>query len=86
VLSNAEIQRIIDTKKLTPVFDRTAGVKWIVWDNDQWVSYDDADTFKIKMDWANKLGLGGVSTYHHTFIGAASDYSHQSSGMGTRSR
>ncbi|KAF2732643.1 hypothetical protein EJ04DRAFT_304974 [Polyplosphaeria fusca] len=63
VLSNAEIQRIIDKKKLTPVFDQKAGVKYVVWDNDQWVSYDDADTFKIKMDWANKLGLGGVMVW-----------------------
>ncbi|KAI1811897.1 hypothetical protein GGS20DRAFT_588043 [Poronia punctata] len=29
------------------------------WDNDQWVSYDDAETFKIKLDYANNLCLGG---------------------------
>jgi chitinase len=61
VLSNAEISRIIDEKKLTPTFDQKAGVKWITWDSNQWVSYDDADTLKIKADWANKLGLGGLS-------------------------
>jgi chitinase len=61
VLSNAEINRIIDEKKLTPTFDQKAGVKWITWDSNQWVSYDDADTLKIKADWANKLGLGGLS-------------------------
>lgn len=61
VLSNAEIQRIIKDKGVTPIFDQRAGVKYIVWDNDQWVSYDDADTLKLKMDMANSLNLGGVS-------------------------
>lgn len=63
VLSNAEIQRIIADKKLEPVFDKTAGVKYMTWDSDQWVSYDDADTFKVKMDFANDLGLGGTSKF-----------------------
>lgn len=63
VLSNAEIQRIIADKKLKPVFDKTAGVKYMTWDSDQWVSYDDADTFKVKMDFANDLGLGGTSKF-----------------------
>lgn len=47
VLSNAEIQRIIDDKNLKPTVDKNAGVKWITWDSDQWVSYDDADTLKV---------------------------------------
>lgn len=85
VLSNAEIQRIIDKKKLTLVFDQKAGVKWVVWDNDQWVSYDDADAFKIKMDWTNKLSLGGVSEFYHAFIDATLNYLHQDSGMVTGS-
>jgi chitinase len=33
---------------LTPTWDKTAGVKWITWDSNQWVSYDDADTFSQK--------------------------------------
>lgn len=35
-LPNAEIQRIIDEKSLTPVLDREAGIKYTVWDEDQW--------------------------------------------------
>jgi chitinase len=61
VLSNAEIQRIIIDKGLTAILDETAGVKYIVWDSDQWVSYDDADTLKLKLDFANGLNLGGTS-------------------------
>jgi len=44
---------------LKPVWDKQAGVKYLVFNKDQWLSYDDADTFKQKVEWANKLGLGG---------------------------
>lgn len=44
---------------LKPVHDEEAAVKYVVFDRDQWVSYDDSDTFKQKVDWANKQGLGG---------------------------
>jgi len=37
VLSNAEIQRIIREKGVTPVLDPEAGVKYINWDSDQWL-------------------------------------------------
>jgi GH18 family chitinase len=63
ILSNAEIQAIIRQNNLQPTLDAAAGVKYMSWGGDQWVSYDDADTFKIKMDFANRLGLGGMSTF-----------------------
>jgi chitinase len=45
---------------LTPVWDHDAAVKYLVYgDGKQWISYDDADTWKQKVDWANGLGLGG---------------------------
>jgi chitinase len=36
ILSDAEIENIITEKDLTPVFDKTAAVKYMVWDEDQW--------------------------------------------------
>jgi chitinase len=48
---------------LKPQLDKVAGVKWITWDSDQWVSYDDADTLKLKTDFANNLGLAGMSMF-----------------------
>ncbi|KAE8326142.1 hypothetical protein BDV39DRAFT_193873 [Aspergillus sergii] len=59
-LSNAEIERIISKHNIVPTVDREAGVKWITFDNDQWVSYDDGETMQIKMDVANQLCLGGT--------------------------
>ena len=45
---------------IKPVHDETAAVKYVVFNGNQWVSYDDADTFKAKIDWANNQGLGGA--------------------------
>ena len=59
-LSYKEITDIIDQKKLKPIYDKESAVKYIVWDQDQWVSYDDEETFKQKIEFANKLGLGGL--------------------------
>lgn len=60
VLSNSEIYSIIRDKNLQPVFDEKAFVKYVAWDNDQWASFDDAETFELKKAWANSQCLGGV--------------------------
>lgn len=38
-LSYKEIMQIIDQYKLVPFYDRESEVKYIVWNQDQWVSY-----------------------------------------------
>ncbi|ORY68195.1 glycosyl hydrolases family 18-domain-containing protein [Pseudomassariella vexata] len=59
ILSYREIMAVIDAKKIKPVHEKKAGVNYITWNSDQWVSYDDADTFSQKKDLAKDLGLGG---------------------------
>jgi hypothetical protein len=54
-LSYAEIMSIISTNNLQPVLDEEAAVNYIVYDNDQWVSYDDAATFKLKIDYLETI-------------------------------
>lgn len=55
-----EVQAILKKfPDLEPVFDKEAAVKYITWDKNQWISYDDADTFKLKLKWANEMGFGG---------------------------
>jgi chitinase len=45
---------------LKVIWDKDAAVKYVVYgDGSQWVSYDDADTFKQKRDFAAQIGLGG---------------------------
>ncbi|KAL8788604.1 MAG: hypothetical protein Q9195_007199 [Heterodermia aff. obscurata] len=63
ILDYQEIQDIIKSKNLNPVHDQKAGLKWISWDSNQWVSFDDEDTFKQKRDFANSRCLGGLMVW-----------------------
>lgn len=63
ILDDQEIQDIITKNSLTPTWDHKAGVKWITWDSNQWVSYDDADTFQQKKDFASQRCLGGLMVW-----------------------
>ncbi|KAF2147914.1 glycoside hydrolase family 18 protein, partial [Myriangium duriaei CBS 260.36] len=63
ILDYQEIADVISQNHLIPTWDKTAGVKWITWAGDQWVSYDDGDTFKQKRDFANNRCLGGMMVW-----------------------
>ncbi|KAK9418096.1 putative chitinase [Seiridium unicorne] len=60
ILLNSEIEQIISDNNLTPILYEDAAVKTITWNDDQWVSYDDEDTWKIKADFTKSQCLGGV--------------------------
>ncbi|KAI8932593.1 hypothetical protein NX059_010097 [Plenodomus lindquistii] len=63
ILSTCEIRRIISQHNLTPkLIDGGAGVKEIAWD-DQWVNYDDPETFDLKLKLANDRCLGGTALW-----------------------
>ena len=47
ILSAVEIRDVV-AKGAKVAFDKTAAVKIITWDKDQWVSYDDSETLKLK--------------------------------------
>lgn len=59
-LSYAEITAIQETYKVNTVYDPVAGVNYISWSQNQWVSFDDVRTLKQKVDYANQNGLLGV--------------------------
>ncbi|KAI2629291.1 putative class V chitinase [Hypomontagnella submonticulosa] len=59
-LSNAEIKRILDSGVGVEEYDATAAVKWLTWNTNQWVSYDDGITIQQKIKAANNLCLGGT--------------------------
>lgn len=61
-LSYAEIQRII-ASGATVTEDDKAAVKSVVYNTNQWVSYDDAETLRIKVDYANAHCLGGTMVW-----------------------
>ncbi|RDW92951.1 uncharacterized protein DSM5745_00273 [Aspergillus mulundensis] len=60
ILSYAEIMDIIHENNLDPVHDELNAVKYITWNQDQWVSFDDQDTIQAKIEFANSKGLGGL--------------------------
>jgi len=61
-LSFSEINDII-AAGATVETDKDAAVKIVTWGGDQWVSYDDEDTFKMKIDYANDKCLGGMMVW-----------------------
>ncbi|KAI7566246.1 hypothetical protein KC319_g5436, partial [Hortaea werneckii] len=48
---------------MTPILVKEDAVKYITWDSNQWVSYDDEETFRMKREYANSLCLGGISVW-----------------------
>lgn len=60
ILMYYEIQAMLNqVPDLQPVHDKEAAINYVVFDKNQWVSYDDGKTFKEKLKWANDIGIGG---------------------------
>ncbi|SPJ91021.1 uncharacterized protein FTOL_13423 [Fusarium torulosum] len=59
-LSYREIMDLIKDTKAKPVYDKDAKVNYMVYGDNNWISYDDERTFQDKIDFANKRGLNGV--------------------------
>ncbi|RBA22505.1 hypothetical protein FPRO05_00852 [Fusarium proliferatum] len=62
ILLNSEIVTTIKKYNIKPEFFKEEAVKVAKWGN-QWVSYDDEDTFKLKTDYAKSRCLGGVMVW-----------------------
>ncbi|KAI9041496.1 glycoside hydrolase [Aspergillus affinis] len=62
ILSGKEINQLIKEGAKVSL-DKEAAVKMVTWDNDQWVSWDDKETLKMKYDFANKRCLGGTMVW-----------------------
>lgn len=60
ILSYKEISQIRKNAGGTAYLDKEAAVRYMVYDDDSWVSFDDETTFKLKIDYANKMGLSGL--------------------------
>ncbi|KAI0863675.1 hypothetical protein F4860DRAFT_521760 [Xylaria cubensis] len=73
-LSYYEIQDILKKNSgVKVIHDKDAAVKFFTWDNDQWLSFDDKETFQQKVEWANEVGFSGsliwasdLDDYQHT--------------------
>ncbi|KAL1872260.1 hypothetical protein Plec18167_006863 [Paecilomyces lecythidis] len=63
ILSDYEINRILKEYEPAVKYDETAGVNWITWNDNQWVSFDNGKTLKQKADYANAKCLGGLFSW-----------------------
>lgn len=61
-LMDSEITAII-AAGATSTVDEVAAVNIVTWDTNQWVSYDDANTLQMKVNYANSLCLGGTMVW-----------------------
>ncbi|ORY04392.1 hypothetical protein BCR34DRAFT_572769 [Clohesyomyces aquaticus] len=60
VMSFAEIEGYIKQYSLTTEYDQEAQAKYLAFNENQWVSYDDKETLQKKVDFANEQGLLGL--------------------------
>ncbi|KAH6655547.1 hypothetical protein BKA67DRAFT_240673 [Truncatella angustata] len=61
-LSWREIQNILNSETIDfdTRYDQTAGVNYMVWNQNQWISYDNKETFQQKIEFANQRGIHGI--------------------------
>ncbi|KAI2789668.1 hypothetical protein POX_d05163 [Penicillium oxalicum] len=63
IMLNSEIMDIMDEQQLSSTFDKEAAVKILKFNTNQWLTYDNGDTFKLKTDFARSECLGGVMVW-----------------------
>ncbi|KAM7214561.1 Glycoside hydrolase superfamily, partial [Rhypophila decipiens] len=71
VMSLTEIENLIKSKNLEPKLLGPQMTKSIQWD-DQWMGYDDAETFALKKAWADDFCFGGTMAWsvdYHSGVG-----------------
>ncbi|KAL8893276.1 MAG: hypothetical protein Q9192_005427, partial [Flavoplaca navasiana] len=62
LLSNTEISDVIQVKRLKAQLVPDSMSKEVSWDN-QWIGYDDDETFRMKTEWAAENCFGGTTLW-----------------------
>ncbi|KAL2811037.1 glycoside hydrolase superfamily [Aspergillus granulosus] len=83
VLLNNEIVDIIREKDLEPVLYKDAAVKVVHWD-DQWVSYDDRETLRMKAELARSQCLSGLMVWAISHDVPTADFSYDLAAIANR--
>jgi chitinase len=63
VVLNSEIDEIISSRGITPTLNQAAAVKILIYDNNQWLAYDDEQTLSMKANFARSQCMGGVMVW-----------------------
>jgi chitinase len=73
-MSLQEIKNLIKEKNLKPTYLQDSMMKQVTWD-DQWIGYDDEETFAAKKAFADGLCFGGTMIWSIDFqAGGSSGY------------
>ncbi|KAK0649927.1 glycosyl hydrolases family 18-domain-containing protein [Cercophora newfieldiana] len=73
VLAYHEIQDVIKQSKSQPVWNKTAGMKYVTWGDRNWIGYDDPDTWEQKAQFADEYCFGGQAFWSIDFMGNITD-------------
>ena len=65
-MSLLEIKKLIKEKNLTPRLNTESMMTELIWD-DQWIGYDDDETFEAKRNFADGLCFGGTMIWSIDF-------------------
>jgi hypothetical protein len=63
VMIQSEIVDVMERTGAKPILNEKAAVKILTFDTNQWVAYDDEDTFKMKADFAREQCLSGIMVW-----------------------
>lgn len=63
VMIQSEIVDVMKRTGRTPTLDKEAAVKILTFDSNQWVAFDDEDTFKMKADFAREQCMSGIMVW-----------------------
>uniref|UniRef100_A0A0P0CJB9 chitinase n=1 Tax=Hypocrella siamensis TaxID=696354 RepID=A0A0P0CJB9_9HYPO len=63
VMLNSEIEQVISNTSVSPRLYEDAAVKILSYNHDHWVSFDDEETLKMRIDFAKSQCLGGVMVW-----------------------
>lgn len=83
MLMNSEIDSIRAANQLTPTLDNSSAVEILTW-NDQWTTYDDETTLRLKTDFARSECLGGVMVWAVSHDNSNGSYSEALAGVAKR--
>ncbi|KAL2204347.1 glycoside hydrolase, partial [Sarocladium strictum] len=63
ILLHPEIVEIVKERGLSPQLHEDAAVKTVLWDSNQWTSFDDVETWRLKADVARSQCIDGFAVW-----------------------
>lgn len=63
VMALDDLETIIKDQSPSIILDRAAMQKRAIWDDHQWIGFDDADTIDLKRSWADRHCFGGMMAW-----------------------